>query len=266
MQSGGEIGLHGYNHQPLCPDGFDYNGKAPYKTWHSREDMAQAITELMRYGNAFLPNAQFSCYVPPSNYLSPEGQDMLMDTVDGLSTISGLYLNEEGVNALVQEFREEADGSISVPRITSGFSPDEYNTLILSQELALHGVLSHFIHPDDVLDDDRGAALGWQQLFADFEDMLSSVISAYPQLRFSTASEGAAAVQRYDRVQIGRAWQADGSLCLTLSPFYDEVWLALWCDATPAVVEGAECYRQSDRLCWLRATQENVRIVWEAAP
>ena len=47
---------------------------------------------------------------------------------------------------------------------------------------------------------------------------------------------------------------------------YDEVWLALWSDAEPVTVSGAELYRISDRLFWLRATQPNVCVIWEEAP
>lgn len=260
LQSGGEIGLHGYNHQPLCTDGFVYAGEG-YTLWPSLENMSLAIKELLRYGEAFLPNAQFVTYVPPSNYLSAEGQRVLLETVPELRTLSGLYLPEAGVNALTQEFTEEADGSISVPRITSGFSVDGYNKLMIAQELALHGVFSHFIHPDDVLDVARGAELGWEKMLADFETMLEGVAHAYPALRWSTASEGAAAVQRYDRASVKRT-RTEKGLALSIAPFYDEIWLALWCESAPVVVENAELYRMADGLYWLKATSADVRLEW----
>ena len=264
LQSGGEIGLHGYNHQPLCPEGFEYAGEN-YICWPGMDNMSQAIEELVRYGHEFLPNAQFTTYVPPSNYLSDVGQAVLLSTVQELRTISGLYLPENGINSLTQEFREEDDGSISVPRITAGFSIDDYNHLVMAQELGLHGVFSHFVHPDDVLDDERGAALGWENMYLDFQQLVGEINATYQPLRWSTASEGAAAVQRYDRVGIER--HRDGNVLeLELSMIYDEVWLALWSDAEPVTVSGAELYRISDRLFWLRATQPNVCVIWEEAP
>ena len=264
LQSGGEIGLHGYNHQPLCPEGFEYAGEN-YICWPGMDNMSQAIEELVRYGHEFLPNAQFTTYVPPSNYLSDVGQAVLLSTVQELRTISGLYLPENGINSLTQEFREEDDGSISVPRITAGFSIDDYNRLVMAQELGLHGVFSHFVHPDDVLDDERGAALGWENMYLDFQQLVGEINATYQPLRWSTASEGAAAVQRYDRVGIER--HRDGNVLeLELSMIYDEVWLALWSDAEPVTVSGAELYRISDRLFWLRATQPNVCVIWEEAP
>jgi hypothetical protein len=227
--------------------------------------MAAAIAELVRYGSSFLPEAEFTSYVPPSNYLSAEGQRVLLETVPQMRTLSGLYLNEVGVNALVQEFREEADGSTSVPRISSGFSPDEYNQYVIAHELALHGVFSHFIHPDDVLDPERGALIGWQGMFESFTQMLSNIESVYAPLRYSTASEGAAAVQRYDRATVVRTWNQDRTqLTLTLSPFYDELWLALRARDVPASVTGGELFAIADGLYWVRADQATVTMEWEA--
>ena len=261
LQSGGEIGLHGYNHQPLCLDGWQYADE-DYVTWASEENMAQAVEALVRYGRSFLPQAAFTSYVPPSNYLSVEGQRVLLRTVPELSVISGLYLPEDGINALVQEFREEADGSISVPRVTSGFSMDDYVTLVAAGELSLHGVFSHFIHPDDVLDVERGALLGWERMRDDFTASLEEIMAAYPALRWCTASEAAAAVQRYDRLGVTRQWD-DNTLTLHLSSFFDEAWLCLCADAMPSHVEGAECYPTDGGCLWLRATQDTVRLEWE---
>ena len=260
LQTGGEIGLHGYNHQPLCLDGWEYAGE-DYITWSSEENMALAVKELVRYGKSFLPDAEFTSYVPPSNYLSEEGQKVLLQTVPSLLAISGLYLPEEGVNALVQEFHENADGSVPVPRITSGFSMGNYEKTVAEGELSLHGIFSHFIHPDDVLDEERGALLGWEQLYQDFNEMLQEVNEAFPALRWCTATEAAAAVQRYDRVDVERSWEGQ-TVVLNLSNFYDEAWFCLSAAEQPLSVEGADIFRAGKDL-WLRAYQPEVRLTWE---
>jgi hypothetical protein len=254
------MGLHGYNHQPLCPKSWPYAGEG-YRTWPSREAMGAAVRELVRYGTSFLPEADFTSYVPPSNYLSPDGQGVMLETVPGLLAISGLYLPEDGVYALVQEFREEPDGSVSVPRISSGFSMDASQRLVAAGELGLHGVFSHFIHPDDVLDEDRGALLGWEQMRKDFEAELTQVTESYPSLRWCTATEAAAAVQRADRLQVERIREKD-RLTLRLSPFYDEAWLCLCSDQPPARVEGAELFPQKG-CYWLRADRDTVVLEWD---
>lgn len=260
LQSGGEVGLHGYNHQPLCPDGFQYADE-DYITWPSIQNMRLATAELLRYGQSILPYASFTTYVPPSNYLSQEGQQAVLDAAPDVTTISGLFLPEDGVDALVQEF-EETENTISVPRISYGFTVDAYNELAIAHELMLQGVFSHFIHPDDVLDIERGADLGWTRMYEDFTALLEKITQAYPPLRWYTASEGAAAVQRYDRVQVARQWE-DGALVLYLQSFYDEAWLALRCETPPAAVENAELFELSEGFYWLRATDAQVRITWE---
>ncbi len=262
LHSGGEIGLHGYNHMPLNLEGFRYSTEN-YKTWPTTRHMADAVAELRRYGEKLLPGVRFQSYVPPSNYLSADGQRVLLQTVPELRTISGLYLSETGVDALVQEFCEEADGSISVPRVTSGFAMNEYNEFVLANELALHGVVSHFIHPDDVLDDERGAALGWANMYAAFAGAIAGIDAAYPPLRWSTASEGAAAVQRYDRLSVSRAQDAEG-MTVEFAPFYDEVWLALRTKRGVARVQGAKIYEIAPGFYWLCAQNDTVRIIWEA--
>ncbi|MEG1890438.1 MAG: DUF2194 domain-containing protein [Clostridia bacterium] len=264
VHSGGEIGLHGYNHMPLCPDGFQYSNE-DYNTWPSAENMAASLQELFRYGTKMLPDAHFVTYVPPSNYLSPLGQETLLKTLPQIRTISGLYLNEDDVNSLTQEFCEEADGSISVPRITYGFAMNDYLSLLTAQELLCQGVFSHFIHPDDVLDDERSGGLHWDALYAAFIETLDALKSSYPDLRYCTASEGAAAVQRYDRVRVSRQWEGT-TLRLTLAPFTDEVWLALRTRDTNFTVEGGTAYPINEHFTWICAQQSDVRILWEAKP
>lgn len=264
LHSGGEIGLHGYNHMPLCLEGFQYDAGVNYIHWQTEEEMALAVAELYRYGKELFPQADFITYVPPSNYLSAEGQRVLLETVPELRVISGLYLYEEGVPALTQEFCEEPDGTVSVPRITSGFIPDGYNWLVLSQELAFHGVFSHFIHPDDVLDDMRGASSGWTEMFSAFSKMIDSVSTTYPDLRFLTSMEGAAAVQRYERLKVHREETEEG-LRITLDGFTDSAWLSLYSRKAPASIEGGVLHAVTDTLFWIEVEAPNVLVRWEEA-
>ena len=260
-QSGGEIGLHGYNHMPLCPPGFPYRDEL-YVTWPSAEYMLKSIQELSRYGKKMIPNAHFTTYVPPSNYLSDEGRAALLAAEPGIRVISGLYLQETGVEALTQEFCEEEDGTISVPRISSGFLADGYTGFVTAQELMLHGVFSHFIHPDDILDESRGAKSGWDEMFRQFSGTIASIVQTYPKLRFSTSAQGAAAAQRFVRLSLIRD-ETESGLTVTLSNFYDTAWLALRTRRIPAAIEGGELYKVSDSLYWIRADAAKVAIRWE---
>lgn len=265
LHSGGEIGLHGYNHMPLNFEGFVYPPGVDYNLWPSRENMVEALQELYRYARLLFPEEDFVTYVPPSNYLSPEGQAVLRETLPSVRVISGLYLAEIGNDALVQEFGEEPDGSISVPRLSSGFIPTEYSQMVMASELAFHGVYSHFIHPDDVLDEERGATAGWREMYARFDEMLQKIVDTYPAIRFLTAADGAVAVQRYERLGITREMEED-RLRITLTNLEEEAWLSLRTERKIANVEGAALHPVSANEYWLQATGETVVVHWEGSP
>ncbi len=264
LHSGGELGLHGYNHMPLCPVGFDF-GDTDYNPWPSTLNMAESLRELSRYGKTLFLGAHYQTYVPPSNFLSDIGRKTLLETLPNIKVVAGLYLSEVGVDALVQEFDEADDGSINVPRITSGFEIDDFMKFVTAQELVLHGVYSHFIHPDDVLDDERSHDLGWDTLYELFRSHLIELHETYPQLRFFTAAEGAAAVQRYDRLSVKRD-MGETEMTLTLSNFYDEAWLAFRSRVLPTGITGGELFQIADGFYWIRADEPIVTVQWEAMP
>jgi hypothetical protein len=108
--------------------------------------MSEGLQELVRYGDTLFIEPRFSTYVPPSNYLSDEGRQTVRETIPQIRVISGLYLREEGVNALVQEFREEPDGLISVPRITQDLFQLIFPVSPMAQETPVyHGVIFSFL-------------------------------------------------------------------------------------------------------------------------
>ena len=54
-----------------------------------------------------------------------------------------------------------SDGIVEQPRIVSGgMVDDSYMRLAAASELNMHYVSTHFMHPDDLLDPDRGAKGG----------------------------------------------------------------------------------------------------------
>ncbi|MEG1569645.1 MAG: DUF2194 domain-containing protein [Clostridia bacterium] len=264
MKIGGEIGLHGYNHMPLCPEGFPYAGE-DYEYWLTKENMKLATAELWRFAQEVFPEAKYQTYVPPSNYLSDEGREVVLEELPNVRVISGLYLPETGVEAYVQEFGMEKDGIVAVPRITSGFQMDEYNHFVFAQEMYLHGVFSHFIHPDDVLDVERGALEGWDAMFGAFFQSMLELKKAYPPIRMMNASEGAAAVQRFDQLRVKRV-AAEDALRLELDGFVDEAWLALRTRRVPKGIEGGTLFPLLDGFYWIRAEAAQVTVHWEVAP
>ncbi|MGN0779688.1 MAG: DUF2194 domain-containing protein [Aristaeellaceae bacterium] len=263
LDMGGEIGLHGYNHMPLVLENFDYEGLFDsYSQWPSYEDMHSAVTELVDFCARLYPDRTFQVYVPPSNIISAEGIDMLATDFPDIKTIAAVYL--PGELAYTQDYQVEDNGLISTPRVISGYVLDDYMQLVALSELNFHLISSHFQHPDDVLDEDRGAELGWAKLLANLKDYVHWLYTSVPSIRSLTGSETAAAVQRYDYVQLVRS-ETDHGIALDLTNFYDEAWFMLRLNEEQLIesVTGGELTQVSSSMYLLCATQAHVDIRFE---
>lgn len=258
IKSGGEIGLHGYNHMPLCLESFDYKGIYNYNKWPGTEQMAQSINELIRFGTELFPENEFVTYVSPSNILSDEGREMINERFPQIKVISCYYyVHDLDSN---EEFSVNDEGVINLPRTISGYELTPYMRWCLVNELGFHYINSHFLHPDDVLDDDRGAQKGWRYLKDQFEKQVAWLDKNAPGLRKLTAKNGAAAVERYDRLSVNRQYREDG-ITLTLSGFYDEAWLMLRVNTgTLNGMEGGSITNVCDNLYLIHAKQPVVTI------
>lgn len=80
-----------------------------------------------------------------------------------IRTIASTYFEDGTDLPYVQEFGVASDGMVEQPRIVSGgMVGDTYMRLAAMNELNMHYVSTHFMHPDDLLDVDRGAEEGWE--------------------------------------------------------------------------------------------------------
>lgn len=261
LREGGELGYHGYNHMPLVPEKFDYLGQYDsYRQWVSVDAMRDALTELQGFCKELFPDEEFHVYVPPSNIISEEGRALLAQDFPEIRAIASLYLPDDNDVSYAQEFSVTDDGMIQTPRIISGYVLDEYMRAAAMSELYLHCVNTHFQHPDDVLDTDRGAALGWEELFRRLTDYVEWLHSALPQMRNLTGSELAGAVQRYDRLEIRRE-TTDKGIRLTLGGFCDEAWFYLRVNnGRPGRVSGGTLSEAADGLYLVKAADPELTI------
>ena len=261
LNNGGEIGLHGYNHIPLCFTGFDFKNQVNYKTWKSETYAVNALNTAINLGESLFRENEISVYVPPSNILSEEGRALLHDEFPQIKVLSSLYL--EGVIEYSQEFEIAQDGIIEFPRVISGTILDEYMRWDALNALNLYYVNSHFMHPDDVLDEDRGAADGWEQLFQNLNNYCNWLYISAPNIRNMTASDAGRATARFDTISLERI-DTEGEIQLRLSGFYDEAWLMVRCNqGEPDKVTGGEIEHISGDFYLLRATQDVVTIQLE---
>ena len=261
LQQGGEAGFHGYNHQPLVLPQTDYAGLYDYNPWPSADAIVAAMDELTAFQRAVLPYAAGSVYVPPSNILSASGRAILGQRVPQVRTIASSYLEDGTDLPYVQEFGVAADGIVEEPRIVSGGMVNEpYMQLAALSELNFHFVSTHFMHPDDLLDVDRGAAEGWEVYKGGLERYLTWLSTAAPGLRMQTASECAGAIQRFSGVNVTLQSAAD-AWTLTLGNFTDEAWLLFRAnEGVPGRVTGGQLTCLTGELYLLKAENTVVTI------
>lgn len=261
LREGGELGYHGYNHMPLVPEKFDYIGQYDsYRQWVSVDAMRDSLLELRRFCNELFPDEKFQVYVPPSNIISEEGRKLLAEDFPEIRAIASLYLPDDNDVSYSQDFTVTEDGMVQTPRIISGYVLDDYMRTAAMSELYFHCVNTHFQHPDDVLDTDRGAALGWGELFKRLTDYVEWLHNALPQMRNLTGSELTGAVQRYDGLKICRE-DTEDKIRVWLGGFKDEAWFYLRVnEGRPGHVTGGTISEAADGLYLVRATSSMLEI------
>lgn len=261
LQMGGELGFHGYNHQPLALWDTDYGTLYDYKTWKNKETLVASLNELIAFQDDVLPNAHGSVYVPPSNILSVRARKLIGADVPRIKTIASTYFEDGTDLPYVQEFGVASDGIVEQPRIVSGSMVDNpYMRLAAMSELNMHYVSTHFMHPDDLLDPDRGARQGWEVYKAGLTDYLDWLTKSAPDLRRQTGSECSGAIQRFSSVTVSVNTSAD-AWTLSLGNFHDEVWLMFRANnGEPGTVSGGEIKHLTGNLYLVKATDKTVTI------
>ena len=261
LRQNGEIGYHGYNHQPLVLPNTDYGNEYTYVQWPNRKAIVDSLNELIAFQKTVLPAATSSVYVPPSNILSSEGRQIIGEDVPQIRAIASMAFPPDSSLEYVQEFGVAADGVVEAPRIVSGsMVNNSYMRLAAVSELNMHYVSTHFMHPDDLLDEDRGAKEGWETYRKGLEDYLDWLEQSAPSIRMQTGTECAAAVQRFSGLTVSMA-TTDTSWDLKLGNLTDQGWLMFRAsNGTPGNVRGGSLTKLTGNLYLLKATSATVHI------
>ncbi|MDO5517225.1 MAG: DUF2194 domain-containing protein, partial [Clostridium sp.] len=258
-----EIGLHGYNHQPLVGEGYltSEDGEN-YIPWQSQSDMEASIRELYNYAKDMFPNSKFTSYVPPSNYLSESGRKALKNVLPDLKVISGVY-NGPNKKEYIQDFDKADDGIVDFPRITSGMFNDDDTSFAYVNGLGLYGVFSHFIHPDDILDEERGRGCKWETLIEGLNNILSDVNSNYKVIRPLTVSAAADAVEIYEKLKVKLRYY-DDHIDGQCDNFFGEAYFYLKTDKKPVAAddkcEVSKVGENSDKYYLVKAKSPEFKI------
>lgn len=263
LSAGGEIGIHGYNHQSLALEGFNYrDDQIDYNPWNSLDDMWASIREVISYSKQLAPNAKIVSYVAPSNIISSYVWEEMKKNIPEIKVYAGVYIGNE--SEMVEEFEAKDDGIVYVPRTDSGMdiTIGMQSDFLLYNELSYHYVHSNFFHPDDVIDESRGAGQGFETLFSKYENMIKLVSSA--GLRNTTVAEGGAAVQRYCLTSCEQNFD-DGTLTLSVNGIKDEVYYFVRLNNGENIknIEGAEYQKINDNYYLLKISQKDVVIEME---
>ena len=261
LRQNGEIGYHGYNHQPLVLPNTDYGNEYTYVQWPNRKAIVDSLNELIAFQKTVLPAATSSVYVPPSNILSSEGRQIIGEDVPQIRAIASMAFPPDSSLEYVQEFGVAADGVVEAPRIVSGsMVNNSYMRLAAVSELNMHYVSTHFMHPDDLLDEDRGAKEGWETYRKGLEDYLDWLEQSAPSIRMQTGTECAAAVQRFSGLTVSMT-TSDDSWDLRLGNLIDQGWLMFRANnGTPGRVRGGSLTKLTGNLYLLKATSATVHI------
>lgn len=261
LRKGGELGYHGYNHQPLCLGNKDYKDIFDYKTWKDVQSMEKAFQHLVDFCDELFPDVKMSVYVPPSNLLSEDGRQMLLDEFEEVTTLSGIYLPDDVLDfCLLQEYEVDENGVVDQPRIISGCDVDDFMTMGAFSELNMHYVNNHFTHPDDALDPERGAELGWRELRNRFDEFLNWLYSSSPDLRNFTGTEFSAAVQRFAAVSPETEVYED-KMVLSIGNFYDDAqFFVRFNEKQPGAVTGGTLTHLTGDLYLLQAHEDSVTV------
>ena len=117
------------------------------------------------------------------------------------------------------------------------------------------------MHPDDLLDVDRGAELGWETLKSNINDYMGWVDESAVNIRHLTGSGMAGAVQRY--VNITPNYQIDdGNISLTSTGLIDSAYYMIRTnDGSLDSAYGGELIKLNDSLYLLKAQSAKVTII-----
>lgn len=238
LKSGNEMGAHGYNHQSLTLEGGTPKSMG-YTPWKNSQDMAASICELTEIADSLFPGVSFQTYVPPSNYLSAEGRIAVKQAIPELKTISGIYTNEgEEGEVYVQDFVMAEDGIAEFPRITAGMMQSDFDRFSAVSALGLYGTFSHFIHPDDIFDEERGQGQSWETLYEKYCDMIDEIHQKYSFLRSMSASDAADALKVYDEMVPHLKIEED-EIQGSVENFRGEAFFYLKTEKKPKAVDGS---------------------------
>jgi len=191
LEAGGELGLHGYNHQSLAKEGQMRFADYGYTPWESQQTMEEGLRIVAEAIRSLFGNIRLFSYVPPSNIVSPEGRLAIRNVFPDIRVFAGLYTGEPEPGLLLQEFGRDpyVPEVVSFPRFSAGYTPNDGTRWAIYNAVAHYGLVHHFVHPDDVLDEARSGGYSWEEMDRQIHALFAEIRQHFPFLRPMTLSE-----------------------------------------------------------------------------
>ncbi len=258
LETGGELGLHGYNHQPLVLEGYAFDEKnSGYTCWVTVESMLNSIKAALAYANALTPDVNIQAYVAPSNVLSAEAMDAMIRQFEDIRIYAGVYIGTP--DQLVQEFSVLEDDVVLLPRLTADMQMESSEWWLQVNELNYHFYESNYIHPDDILDEERSDGGDFAAMLSAYENMVQW--NQRYGLKTATISEAAGSVQRYCNLSVVQANDPNG-ITIHLEGLIDEAYLMLRTRETPERISAGEITRIDEGCYLIKAKEPDIRVEW----
>ena len=257
LSMGGEIGIHGYNHQPFIPEGFRLSKEnRGYRPWPSIKNMIASMKQVIAYTESLCKEIEAVAYVAPSNVISKEALQELLIQVPHLRIYAGIYSGTR--DQMVQEFEVLDNGVVNCPRLTADMQMAESEWWTAVNELNFHFVESNFIHPDDILDESRSHGGDFHEMLASYRKMVEWNLDQ--GLRTCTISEAGGAVQRFANLSVDQKLKGN-QLIIQVDGLIDEAAMMVRTNGKlPVNVTGGSIKKVTDSIYILTINSQEITI------
>ncbi len=258
IKEGGELGYHGFNHQP-----FTYSQEEAdvedYNAWKSKEDVKEAWRLFDIYIEEMIKNYDTRIYVPPSNMLSQEVRKQFPDVAPNVDVICSLHNTVGSLGVYEQEFEVAEDGIVEFPRISSGYINSIADQWDICNAISMYGVFSHFTHPDDMLDESRREGTDWEDTLSKYKKNLEKTLGKYPWIKMMTASEAGEQVKKFEQAEIYLE-ENDGVINGYINNFRKDMYFIL--RTKNEVLDSVNCSYEKidDGTYWIYTTQASFSL------
>jgi len=203
LESGQELGFHGYNHVSLTEN----KTKVNVAVWPSQQAMEQSLQAAKKewiglFGEHTLPYA----YIAPNNIISETGIAAVHNVFPSIKVMS--FLRSGTGEETRSEFgpHPRFEDVYLIPRTSSGYPFTAAVRQLAVAAVSGAGIWAHFIHADDIFDPYRSRGMSWTELKGEFAGMLDFLDKHYPWLRFVTIREAHRTLESQDAIGVEYRW------------------------------------------------------------